>query len=357
MEIKRLDWALNFTIILLMAAGLLSLASTAPRLAGPQLLWCLLGLGIIILVANFDWRPFVARPWFSRGIYIIAIALLALTYFVAPTIRGVRAWIVIGPFQFQMSEFAKFALILIYSSFFARGHAGIAHVKNLLLSLIYLVLPLLLVLVQPDMGTALILFGIWFGYLLVCGIKWKHLLAAVIIFAAVFVFMWNGFLENYQKDRISALFQPERDPLGINYSVIQSKIAIGSAGFLGKGFKQGTQSQLGFLPEAQTDFIFSSFTEEWGLLGAMAILAVFFTMIFRIMRIGIFADNNFSRFICLGALLLFLLHFILNIGSNLGLLPVIGVSFPFLSYGGSNLLVNSFLVGMVQSIALHRRFQ
>ena len=352
-----MDWPLNLSIVFLMAAGLLSLTSTAPHLAGPQLLWCLLGFGIIISVANFDWRPFAARPWFSRGIYVIAIVFLALTYFIAPTIRGVRAWIVIGPFQFQMSELAKFALILLYSSFFAKGHTGIAHFKNLFLSFAYLVIPLFFVVIQPDMGTALILFGIWFCYLLVCGIKWRHLLAAAVIFSAIFVFMWNGFLENYQKDRISALFHPERDPLGVNYSVIQSKIAIGSAGFFGKGFKQGTQSQLGFLPEAQTDFIFSSFTEEWGLLGALAVLAVFFTMIFRIIKIGIFADNNFSRFICLGASLLFLLHFVLNVGSCLGLLPVIGVSFPFLSYGGSNLLINSFLVGMVQSIALHRRFQ
>ena len=164
--LKRLDWPLNFSIFFLMAAGLLSLASTALDLFWPQLLWCLLGLGIIISVANFDWRPFVAYSWFGRGIYIASILFLVLTYFIAPTIRGVRAWIEVGLFQFQMSEFAKLALILMYSGFFAKGHIGIAHLQNLLASFVYLIIPMLLVIVQPDMGTALILFGIWFGFLL-----------------------------------------------------------------------------------------------------------------------------------------------------------------------------------------------
>jgi len=255
-----------------------------------------------------------------------------------------------------MSEFAKFALIVVFSSFFAKSHVGIAHLKNLVFSFIYFVIPALLITIQPDMGTALILFGIWFGYLLVSELRWKHILVALLIFMITFAFMWTSVLQNYQKDRIIGLFNPESDPLGINYNVIQSKIAIGSAGFWGKGFMQGTQVQLGFLPEAQTDFIFAAFVEEWGVFGGLLVFAAFFLMLYRIIRIGISIDNNFGKFICLGVSILFLLHFILNIGSNLALLPVIGVPFPFLSYGGSNMLINFLLIGMVQSIVVRRSF-
>lgn len=339
-----------------MAAGLLSLLSTARNLFWPQLIWVLLGLAIIFLIANFDWRPFINYKWFIFGIYGAAIALLAATYFFAPAIRGVRAWLPIGPLQFQTSELAKFALILVYSSFFAKSHVGIAHIKNLLSSFAYFAIPALFVAAQPDMGTALILFGIWFGYLLVSGIRWKHILWSAVVFIVVIILMWSYVLKDYQKERIIGFLNPEQSPFGFNYSVIQSKIAIGSAGLWGKGFGQGTQAQLGFLPEAQTDFIFAAFIEEWGMLGGLIIIAVFLLVLYRIMRIGLEADDNFTKFVCLGASLLFLLHFILNAGSNVGLMPVVGVSFPFLSYGGSNLLLNSLLIGMIQSIAMHKRF-
>ena len=337
-------------------AGLLSVSSTAPDIFWFQFLWIAIGFSLIFLLANFDWRSIVIHKQFVWGIYIIAILSLVLTYFLAPSIRGVRAWIEIGPFNFQMSELAKFALIIMYSSFFAKEHVGIAHVKNIFLSLIYFLIPAALVMAQPDLGSVLIMFGIWFGFLLVSGIKMRHLLISGLVIAVAFVVLWTSVFQQYQKDRIIGLFVPERDPLGVNYSVIQSKIAIGSAGFFGKGFNQGTQSQLGFLPEAQTDFIFAAFTEEWGFLGAIAVLMAFLVILMRIIKIGLLADNNFSKFICLGTLILFLLQFIMNIGSNLGLTPVVGVSFPFLSYGGSNLLVNCLLIGMIQGIKVYRRF-
>ena len=166
--------------------------------------------------------------------------------------------------------------------------------------------------------------------------------------------MWYSVLQPYQKERIGGFFFPERDPLGINYNVIQSKIAIGSAGWFGKGFGQGSQAQLGFLPEAETDFIFSATTEEWGLLMGMALTLVFVLIIFRIIKTGFGADNNFSRFICLGVVALLSIQFIFNIGSNLGLTPVVGVTFPFVSYGGSSLLTNFIMLGIIQSIYLRR---
>lgn len=351
-----MDWLLNFGILFLFSAGLLSLASTSPKLFWAQFSWGILASLIVIFTANFDWRSFINYKWFIGGIYFVSVLLLIATYLIAPSIRGARAWLPLGPFQFQTSEFAKFALILVLSYFFAKRHVGIAHLKTISTSLAYLALPAFLILLQPDMGSALILGGIWFGYLLVSGIRWKHLLWSSVVFIVVMILMWSYVLKDYQKERILGLFQPERDPLGVNYSVIQAKIAIGSAGFFGKGFGQGTQSQLGFLPEAQTDFMFAAFIEEWGLFGAMAILASFLLVLYQIMRIAMISDNNFSKLICLGASIMFLLHFIVNVGSNLGLMPVIGVPFPFLSYGGSNLLVNALLIGMIQSGVIYKRF-
>lgn len=356
MNIKRLDWSLNFGILLLFGAGILSLASTSPKLFWAQFSWGILASLIIILAANFDWRSFVNYRWFIYGVYGFSLLLLLLTYAVAPSIRGARAWLPIGPFQFQTSEFSKFALILILSYFFAKRHVGIAHLKTISASFIFLALPMILILIQPDMGSALILAGIWFGYLLVSGIRWRHLFAAALVGIVTLVSMWGFYLKDYQKERILGLFQPERDPLGVNYNVIQAKIAIGSGGFFGKGFGQGTQAQLGFLPEAQTDFMFAAFIEEWGLLGAIAVLSAFLLVLYQIIRIAMLSDNNFSKLICLGASMMFLLHFIVNTGSNLGLMPVIGVPFPFLSYGGSNLMVSALLIGMIQSSVLYRRF-
>lgn len=355
-NLKRLDWILNFGILFLFGAGILSLASAAPHLAQAQLLWGVIGAIIVILLANFDWRSFINYRWFVFGIYGLSIVLLIITYFFAPAIRGTHSWIVLGPFKIQTSELAKLSLIILYSYFFAKGHIGIGNLKTIFLSFAYLAPPALLIIAQPDMGSAIILFGIWFGYLLVSGLRWKHILWSSVVFTAVLILLWSFFLKDYQKERITGLFNPEKDPFGANYNVIQSKIAIGSAGFLGKGFRQGTQVQLGFLPEAQTDFIFAALIEEFGVVSGLAVIGAFILVLFEIMRIGLGSDNNFSKFICLGASIVFSLHFMINVGSALGLVPVIGVPFPFLSYGGSNLLTNAVLIGLIQSATIHKRF-
>lgn len=355
-SIKKQDWLLNSAILFLALAGLASLLSSAKDLFYQQLVWYFFGFAVMILISQIDWRPLVSSPRFIYGIYFFSIILLILTYFLATPIRDVRSWLTIGPLQFQTSEFAKLALIIIFSVFWAKAHVGIAHLKNLAISFFYFLIPAFLIAIQPDLGSALILFGIWFGYLLISGIRWGHLLAAFFIFLIAGSFLWANVLQDYQKERVLGLFYPERDPLGTNYSVIQSKIAIGSAGFLGKGFGQGTQVQLGFLPEAQTDFIFAAFIEEWGLLGGALVILAFLVLVIRIIKIGLVSENNFSKLICLGAVIMFMSHFVLNTGSNLGLLPVVGVPFPFLSYGGSNLLINLMIIGIIQSIVLRSRF-
>jgi rod shape determining protein RodA len=337
-----------------LAAGLISLFSISRQLFWYQLLWTALGAVIFYFIWRFDWRALINYRWAISGIYGFSLLLLLLTLALAPSIRGAKSWIPIGPFKFQTSELMKAALILIYARFFSRGHVRIAHGKTLLASFFLMALPAFLIALQPDLGSAIILFLIWLGFVLVSGIRFKHIIIAMLCFAVFFVLLWNFWLLDYQKARIVGLFYPERDPFGINYSVIQSKIAIGSAGFFGKGFGQGTQVQLGFLPEAPTDFIFPAFVEEWGFLGGIFILSAFFAFLFAILRIGMLAEKNFEKFVCLGAVIMFASQFTINVGSSLGLLPVIGVPFPFLSYGGSNLLTSLLIVAIINFIAVRR---
>ncbi|MFA5386319.1 MAG: FtsW/RodA/SpoVE family cell cycle protein [Candidatus Paceibacterota bacterium] len=354
--LKKLDWPLMSSMFFIMLVSSISLLSSSPAKLRQQLVWYLIGAIIFFLILKINWKPITNYWGVIVGIYFFVILLLVVTYFFAPSIRGTRSWLQIGGFQFQPSELAKLALILLFAKFFSRKHISIARVSNLLSSFIYLVIPLALVAIQPDFGSGLILFFIWFGFLLVSGIKWRHLVIALIIFLIFGAVLWVKVLKDYQKERIMVFLFPNRDPLGINYSTIQAKIAIGSAGLFGQGFKQGTQVQLGFLPEVQTDFILAAFIEEWGILLGVLLISVFFIMVTRIIKIGLEVENNFDRLFCLGTAILFVVQFAFNAGSNLGLMPVIGVTFPFLSYGGSSLLTDFILVGMVESIAAQRAF-
>lgn len=332
----------------LISMGLLVLASSGEDLFSKQLIWLVPAILLIVGLPLLNVKALLSYRWVVYGFYLFVLALLVVTYFVAPTIGGARSWITLGAFQIQPSEFMKAALIILLSGFFAVRHVAIARPRVIFSSLLYAALPFVLILTQPDLGTAIVLLGIWFGFLLVSGIKKKHLLIALLIFVAVGAVGWNFALADYQKARITALFSPEADPLGINYSVIQSKVAIGSGGFLGKGFGQGTQAKLGFLPAAHTDFVFSSFVEEWGMLGGVILILTFAYLIYRILQLGMDSGNNLARFISLGTALMLMIHFVINIGSATGMLPVIGVGLPLVSYGGSNLLTIALLLGVIQ---------
>ena len=353
---KKMDWPLLLALAFLALAGLLSLASTNAAFFWQQLVWVSAGLAAIFALSQIDLRPFLTARWFYLGFFGAAILLLVATYFFASPIRGARSWLTLGGLKLQTSELVKPALIMLFAVFFSRRHVQIARVRNLLVSFLYFALPAFLIIIQPDLGTTMILFGIWLSFLLVSGVRWRHLLAALLIFALIAAVAWIYFLKDYQKDRILGLFFPERDPLGINYNVIQSKIAIGSAGFFGKGFGQGTQAQLGFLPEAQADFIFAAFVEEWGMLGGLLVVGAFLLLIARIVGIGFKSANNFGAFACLGTAAMFVLHFLFNVGSNLGFFPVVGVPFPFFSYGGSSFLTNALLIGIIQQIKIRSSF-
>ena len=348
--LKNLDWKLNTAIFFLAFCSLAILASSAPHLFWRQAAWYFMGFAFVLALSGIDWRWLANQAWLRQSVYWLVLSALILTYFLAPTVRGVRSWLVIGPIQFQFSELAKLSLILVYAGFFSVRHFETSLLRNIIYSFIYLLPNLLLVLIQPDLGTAVILFGIWAGFVLLSGITWRQFFAGVLIMAVIGVVAWASFLKSYQKERIISFLFPDIDPLGVSYNVIQAKTAIGSAGFFGKGFGQGTQVQLGFLPEAQADFIFAAFTEEWGLAGGVLAIAAFWLILYRIVRIGLYTGGNYAKFMALGTLLVLLLHFVFNLGSNLGLLPVVGVTFPFFSYGGSSLLTLFILIGIIQSI-------
>lgn len=351
---RKLDLGMLGAILILLLAGLLVFASSNQELFMRQLVWISAAIILMIGVPFLNIRALLSYRWFILGIYCFVLLLLIITYITAPTIQGTRSWIVIGPVQIQPSEFMKAALVILFSSFFAIRHVAIARFGIILSSFLYFIIPAAIVLLQPDLGSCLVLLGIWLGFLLISGIPRKYIFIGILIFCVVGIVAWNFFFADYQKDRIEALFKPSEDPLGVNYSVVQSKIAIGSGGILGKGFGGGTQVQLGFLPAAQTDFVFAAFVEEWGFLGGIVVIGAFIFLLYRLLRTARDATSNLPRFIALGTSLVLIIHFVINMGSTLGLLPVVGIGLPFVSYGGSNLLTVSFLVGIIQSITERR---
>ena len=347
----RFDFWILGPVLYLMAVGLLMSYSISHALFFKQSVWVFLGILIILACSFINLRALLSYRWIILVFYGVVCLLLLATYFFAPSIAGTKSWIVIGPVQIQASEFMKAALILLLSRFFASRHVAIASYWIIFTSFLYTIIPLGLILIQPDLGTALIILGLWFGYLLVSELPIRHIFSFMVLALFILALAWNFALAGYQKDRILALFDESRDPLGVNYSVIQSKIAIGSAGFFGKGFEQGTQVQLGFLPAAATDFVFPGLVEEWGIIGGWSILLAFFILIYRLALVGDKQNNNFYKFLCLGTIIVILLHITVNLGSAIGLLPVVGVSLPFVSYGGSNLLTLSLLIGIITNIA------
>ena len=352
--LKRADWLLNASVVFLSAAGLLVLLSSGPDLLAKQAIFLIAGFAFLIAAPIFDLRHLVNYRWLILSILALSVILLILVHFFGVEVNGSKSWLDFKAFRIQPSEFAKVALIAVLSAFFSRRHVAIKRPMTILGSFAYFAVPVSLILMEPDLGSALILFGIWFGFLFVAGLPAKYVAAGAALFALIGVVAWNVGLKDYQKERILAVFNPEADPLGVNYNVIQSKNAIGSAGMFGKGFKQGEIVQLGFLPAAQTDFAFASFTEEWGMLGGALVIAAFVLLMWRVSAIGAAAEDNFSKFICLGTMIFLGLQFAVNMGSVVGFTPVIGVAFPFLSAGGSNLIASMFLLGIVQNIASRR---
>ncbi len=351
-KLKRLDWFLLGGLIFFAVMSLVTIFSSDQVYFWRQFVWYLLSFALIIFGSQFDWRWLIRQSWFRLGLYWLSVAFLIFSNFQAKTIRGTKSWIVVGNFQFEPAELAKLALIIILASFFARRHIGAWQIKNIFTSFVYMIVPTALVLIHPDLGSTITLVLIWLAFILMSGVNKKRLLIGVAFAIILMAVFWFFVLHPYQKDRVLGFLFPTRDPLGINYNVIQSKIAIGSAGFFGKGFGEGTQTKLYFLPAAKTDFLFAAFVEEWGLFGGLLLLLTFILIIYRLLMSGLRARDNYSKFIVLGTGAFLTIHFFINIGSNLGLLPVTGLTLPFFSYGGSNLLTTATLVSIMENIKI-----
>jgi len=349
---KKLDWALILGIVVLVSCGLFALASISSDFFWRQLIWGGIFFVFLFLGVMFDWRWLVNQTWFRQGFYWLGVLLLVLLLIFGEPIRGAKSWFVVGFFQFSPSELMKVAVILMLASFFARHYIAAWVGRNILISLLYVFIPTVLIAIQPDFGSAIIFIILWLSFLFMSGVDRKKLTLGIIIVIIGSIFIWNFYLQTYQKERLIGFLFPNFDPLGVNYNVVQSKIAIGSAGFWGRGFNSGIQTKLGFLPEAHNDFIFAAFVEEWGIIGGLVVVLTFLFIVYRLSNIGIQSRDNYSKFIVLGTIFILITHFILNIGANLGLLPVTGISLPFMSYGGSNLLTLAILMSIIQRIKL-----
>lgn len=351
-HLKKLDWVLLGAIALAFVLGLLTLYGDAQSrtLFFKQAVFGLAGLAIIIAFSFFDWRILKNNSFLLFGLYAAGVFVLFMLFVVGQEVRGVVSWFRIGLLGFEPVELVKIILILVLAKYFSNRHIELYKWKNIAVSALYTALPAALVLLQPDLGSAVTLLVAWLGLVLISGIKAKQFLAIILIAIAAAGLLWSYGLKDYQQNRVINFLYPERDPLGGSYQTKQAITAIGSGGLWGKGIGQGTQARLGFLPEYQTDFIFAAIAEEWGLLGVAMLLGAWSLIFWRLYKNFVWAGDNFSRLFVAGIILVLGAHFLINIGTNLGLLPVTGLPLTFVSSGGSNLLSLALGIGLVQAI-------
>ncbi len=342
--------ALFIPVAILIAASLVMLSAISFHFFVLQIIWIVVGMALVAIFMFVDARAIFNSRWVVWVFYGGSLLLLVAAYLFGPVIRNTKSWLVFGPISIQPVELLKVALIFVYANYFARRHLAVARWQNIFTSFFFFIIPAAIAVKLPDLGSAVIFFAIWFGFLLLSGLPWRRIVVTLVIFALAGAFIWVYVLKDYHRARIIGFLDPQANALGINYSVTQSKIAIGSAGFWGKGYGQGSETQLGFLSEPSEDFIFAALIEEWGIVGGVVVVVAFLALIFQILRIGALADENFEKFICLGAAVMFGMQFFLNTGSTTGVLPVVGVTFPFLSYGGSSMFANFFLLAVINSI-------
>jgi rod shape determining protein RodA len=352
------DWTLLGIVLLIASIGILNLysATTKVEVSGTpfylkQIFWLLIGLTVMMTIAFMEYRFYSD---FAYIVYTVALVLLIAVLGYGIITSGAQRWFRIGPLSFQPSEFVKLSLILALAKFFHRPlHQKGYSLKHLPFPFFLILLPAGLILKQPDLGTAIILLSVFFSILIFVKVRWSSLLTIGLAGATAVPLLW-GFLKEYQKKRIMTFFNPDLDPLGAGYHLIQSKIAVGSGGIIGKGFMKGTQSKLGFLPEQQTDFIFSALAEEWGLIGSLFLLGLYFVLILWGLRIAVQAKDRFGAILAFGVVAMLLWHVFINIGMVLGMMPVVGIPLPLLSYGGSFMISTLIGIGLLLNVSMRR---
>lgn len=363
--LRNLDLPLILTTLLLVGMGFIVVYSATHTLAGDpyyyvkrQAQWGLIGALIMIGVMSLDYR--VYQKW-TRLMYLGTLAVLGAVIVLAPTIMGADRWIVLGPIRLQPSEFAKIAIIITLAKHLSEK-TDLSRFRDLVTPLLHVAVPMGLVLLQPDFGTALVFAAVVLGMLFFAGANPKHLLiivlvGMVVVSAAAYLSLHGYFplLKEYQVKRLTVFLNPYADRTGDGWNVIQSMIAIGSGGFFGKGLSSGSQTQLNFLPARHTDFIFSVVGEEFGFIGAILLLGLFGILFIRLLRATVVAKDRFGALIAAGVTSMLLFHIVVNIGMTLGIMPITGITLPFISQGGSSLMSNLAAIGLILNIVMRRR--
>lgn len=362
--VQNFDWIFFLIICILAFLGVLTIYSATkaitlkegtPPYYIKQMVWIGIGIAFFFLALFIDYKKMAK---YSYIIFGISLFLLILVLFIGKSGMGAQRWFSLGPLAFQPSEITKLFLVIALARFLSEEQRGPLRLRDLVLPVFFfLFLPLILVLKQPDLGTAIMILLIFTSMVLMAGVRWKSLL--IIILPAILTsplwvkIFWNS-LKDYQKDRILVFLRPDIDPMGVGYHIAQSKIAIGSGRIFGKGFLSGTQGQLRFLPERHTDFIFSIFAEEWGFIGSLVLVAFYLFLIFWGIKIAYKAKDRLGALIAIGVVSMISVYLVINIGMTLGLMPIVGLPLPFLSYGGTSIVTAFMAVGILMNVRMRR---
>lgn len=356
--IKNIDWLLVFFILPILVFGMLTMRNFVDPSGGAfftkQIIWATISLVVFFVASFIDFR-FLKQTKVIVIIYTFFILLLLVLFVIGKVTNGAQSWFDFGAFSFQPVDMMKLALIVLLAKYFSRRHVEIKNIKHIFISGLYALIPFLLVFLQPDFGSAMVIFFIWFGMVLVSGISKKHLAFVFVSGVLIFVALWTFVFAPYQKDRIMTFINPLANIHGSGYNVFQSTVAVGSGQMFGKGVGFGTQSRLSFLPEPETDFIFAAFAEEWGFVGSFILITLFCLVIWRILFSAYVGSTNFETLFSLGIAIFLISHIIVNIGMNLGIFPVTGIPLPFMSYGGSHLLTEFLGLGIMMSMRRYAR--
>jgi len=355
---KDFDKAFLLVVFFIFIIGILTIYSATQARNLPfsesffvkQAVWMSVALLFMIIALAISYQRFIDV---SYVIYAVNIILLILVLVLGKARLGAQRWFSIGAFAFQPSEFIKLSLILVLAGYAGSRKDTMARTWNMIIPTILLGIPFVLVLLQPDLGTGLLLLPIFFSILLVAGASVKYISGMIIAGLAALPVFWH-FLRGYQKQRLLVFIDPNIDPLGAGYTIIQSKIAAGSGGLVGKGWLNGTQNQLNFLPERHTDFIFSVIGEEFGFIGAAAVVLLYFVLVKKAFIIANTTSDMYGKCIATGVGVLLAMQVIINVGMTIGLMPVVGIPLPLVSYGGSSLLSTMIAIGLLLNVGMRR---
>ncbi|MDO8518506.1 MAG: FtsW/RodA/SpoVE family cell cycle protein [bacterium] len=351
-----IDWIVFGAALVLAVLGLLTMNAFTGQdsFFAKQPVWIVLGVVVFFGASMVDWR-FLRRSGIAAGIFAVLILPLLFLVLLGHEVKGAKSWLSLGGLGIEPIEFVKLALIIALAKYFSRRHIEIRNIRHILVSGAYAGIVFILVALQPDFGSAIIIFLLWLGMVLFSGLSRKHLLAIFLLGAMAFAGLWMFGFHDYQKQRILTFINPMGDIRGAGYNAYQSTIAVGSGQLLGKGIGYGTQSKLRFLPEYQTDFIFAAFAEEWGFVGVGMVFALFGVIFWRVLRAAARGASNFETLFAVGILCYLAAHFALHVGINLGVLPVTGTTIPFMSYGGSHILAEFLALGMLSGMNRYSR--